>query len=1401
MGVLHVLTFLSLLSEVFAAKIKSTGPVEVTTGHVDVKVASTKEHRAADVVITNLQTHKLSISEGKQEDWHPFDGIGALSAGASSRLLQDYPKEQRSEILDLLFKPRYGASLQVLKVEIGGDMQSTDGSEPSHMRFRGEKPDCSRGYEAWLLKEAKARNPQIRTYGLAWGVPGWIGNGTFYSEDNIKYQVSWLQCIKENFEVEVDYIGIWNEMHWGASWYLFELADAIKAAGLKTELVLLDAVSGVDPAFLAEFKQDEKLQKVAAAVGLHYPCEANKGLLDALKPHPSTRFWASEELSTVADWGGAGCWGRMINQNFVRMNATSSIAWSLIWSAYPNLECFGNGLLYAFQPWGGFYEVTPPVWTMAHTTQFTEVGWSYLPVGEGAGLLPEGGTYVTIVSPSLDDFTVVMETLQGTCMYHQGCYHEKQAVLTQRISLKLSSRLEAAAQKGDLEVWATNASHQFLRLANAVFEKDGLIHLLVPVDSIITISTLKGATKQGDAAVSDTNATKELPKIPKPTFFSLPFNQSFDDVAVGSSPPFFADQGGAFEVVEAEGTLLSRSKKGNKVLEQKVLQPPIAWAGFSPNPFTLFGGTNWTDVFASVAVRLDNQEDIISRILRPSPLVEFGKQSSLLSMAEKKVRHGEESPRQAGLCVRVTRYQFFGSRTSKPDGYCLEVNVDPILNIAYWRLTLADLVLAAGHIGGIGLTKVIDGGWFQLGLQAREARIIAHVNDEKVADLIDTTLPIGQVALGCSYHKCQFDDLHVEHRPPACDACSVPMAPDKGEARPVLGRVLNVHFDYNARSCNPPPELTKKRSDFTGLIGFAFSVLYPAHLQALGRLMIRGGNEMATSHTVELLEMGLDGGPEPTIIIASVALPTSPNGQAGVRMFEDGFIYAELQFQPILHPGKTYVLASTEMAGGDVFYDRAMGAYGNCHINLTGPAYKPVGGIWTVDVTAPSTTFGPLNALILPLPLPPSEQACFSPTSLGEGYDINEIDLRFGHFHVEASCRKPYVGTAVVSPCKKPLDIYSISGCEPPLSKQICFSPTDGHEGYEITEVHLHRANFHVVVSCAKGYTGVPQASSCNRNGGEYKLSGCHPEAAPDPEDHPDVKVNYSTNVTRVTTRTVVPNKTEWDGKVEVEIHKKDHPDVKVNYSHTNVTRVTTRTVVPNKTGKVEIKVEKKDYTVIHTPTNVTRVTTRTVEPNKTSKVVIEVHKKDHSDAAVIKSGSDVTHVDTRTVDSDKTNWEGKIEIEIKKKHDVPPVQQNTSSVKVDVSTKHVEASLAKAKEAAKEEKAEKKEEQKVEDKDKEMEEVKKNENKEIMAELNDNIKLEKAEHKDEKAEESAEQEEAKAEPTPEITMTQDGNFHVKVQFGENEVKAEQSEADVDVGVLGTKTTDATVSEVVDERA
>jgi hypothetical protein len=46
-----------------------------------------------------------------------LNSVGAQSTAGTARLLYDYPEAQRSEILDLLFKPNYGASFQHLKVE------------------------------------------------------------------------------------------------------------------------------------------------------------------------------------------------------------------------------------------------------------------------------------------------------------------------------------------------------------------------------------------------------------------------------------------------------------------------------------------------------------------------------------------------------------------------------------------------------------------------------------------------------------------------------------------------------------------------------------------------------------------------------------------------------------------------------------------------------------------------------------------------------------------------------------------------------------------------------------------------------------------------------------------------------------------------------------------------------------------------------------------------------------------------------------------------------------------------------------------------------------------------------------------------------------------------------------
>jgi galactosylceramidase len=181
------------------------------------------------LVLTSASTiapAQIITLDATDKGW-AFQGLGAVSAGASSRLLIDYPEPQRSEILDYLFKPGYGAALQHLKVEVGSDVNSTDGSEPSHSRTHSDH-NYTRGYEWWLMEEAKKRNPDIILDVLPWGAPGWIGKGKLYSAEMADYIVDFIKGAESAHDLHIDYLGAWNERMYDGN-YVKDLAAAINA--------------------------------------------------------------------------------------------------------------------------------------------------------------------------------------------------------------------------------------------------------------------------------------------------------------------------------------------------------------------------------------------------------------------------------------------------------------------------------------------------------------------------------------------------------------------------------------------------------------------------------------------------------------------------------------------------------------------------------------------------------------------------------------------------------------------------------------------------------------------------------------------------------------------------------------------------------------------------------------------------------------------------------------------------------------------------------------------------------------------------------------------------------------------------------------------------------------------
>jgi Glycosyl hydrolase family 59 len=47
---------------------------------------------------------------------------------------------------------------------------------------------------------------------LSWGVPNWIGNGSYFTQENIDYQIEFAKCAQKAMNGDaLDYIGVWNE--------------------------------------------------------------------------------------------------------------------------------------------------------------------------------------------------------------------------------------------------------------------------------------------------------------------------------------------------------------------------------------------------------------------------------------------------------------------------------------------------------------------------------------------------------------------------------------------------------------------------------------------------------------------------------------------------------------------------------------------------------------------------------------------------------------------------------------------------------------------------------------------------------------------------------------------------------------------------------------------------------------------------------------------------------------------------------------------------------------------------------------------------------------------------------------------------------------------------------------
>lgn len=565
--------FSMLLAAVVAVALVVAGPgASADTGHQvsgsglsPATPASALPSAAAAVAGVSTSIKIDPVDKGRV-----FDGVGAISGGGgNTRLLIDYPAKQRNQILDYLFEPGYGASLQILKLESGGDANSTDGSEPSIEHTKGVV-NCDAGYEFWLAQQAKARNPNIKLYGLAWTAPGWIGNGNFWSQDMIDYLTTWVGCA-DTHGLKIDYLGGWNERGHDKAWYE-KLHATLAARQLPIQVVGDDSGFGVADDVL----NDPEFGKSVDVLGGHYSCGGDPS--PATSCHSSDNaiasgkpLWNSEEGSQDYNTG-APALIRAIIRGYLDGKMTALLNWPLIAAITPNLPYSTVGMMVAGQPWSGNYSVGLNSWVTAQVTQFAQPGWQFLDAGSGyLGGDRVNGSYVSLKSADRADYSSIVETAAAAA------------------PSAATFSVTAGLAKKPVHVWATNvnSTHNadyFVHQTDLRPDASGHFTYTLQPGHVYTFSTVGGAGK--GAAVS-----------PASHPLALPYSDNFDRDIAGQQARYVSAMQGSFEAQPC-----AAGRRG-MCLQQMAPIKPILWQDDS-DAFALVGDPSWTNYTVATDVEL-----------------------------------------------------------------------------------------------------------------------------------------------------------------------------------------------------------------------------------------------------------------------------------------------------------------------------------------------------------------------------------------------------------------------------------------------------------------------------------------------------------------------------------------------------------------------------------------------------------------------------------------------------------------------------------------------------------------------------------------------------------------------------------------------------------------------------
>ena len=550
-----------------------------------------------------------------------FRGLGAITGNNSSRLLMDYKIQHPKsywQIMNLLFKPDYGAGLTHIKIEFGSDVNSSSGTEPSVMRYENEEADVTRGAGFMFAADALSINPDITVDLLRWSEPLWVTEAFKESDlEGYKARYKWYKsAINKAFDVYgIKFTHISadaNETSEADTEWIIYFSNALKNETdtrydyAKIKIVASDEIGTwkISKAMM----ENENLRNAVDVLGEHYNTWADDNA-KFLNSKYDKEIWYSEGIASTniaklsVNSNNCGINGingaldvcnRIIN-GYYNGRMTMYEYQPAVASYYSGAKYFPKSIINAQTPWNGYFEADCGIWTSAHFTMFIKNGWRYIDsacYGDGKenhSISETTNNFLTATDTDTGDYSVVI------------CNDsEKQRNYTFNICniTKAGAPIYIWETKGPDKNQAYDENYLKHIATYIPYKKDDIYYYSIEVKpySIITITTLK---KSVNRSVCDCHYENS----PLNVDYSDDFNYPDEFLSSrGYTPLYTTDYGGAFEVEEIDG---------NKVLIQKINKnnKPIDWRfRGTPQPITSLGDDRWYNYSAEIDFKLADND-------------------------------------------------------------------------------------------------------------------------------------------------------------------------------------------------------------------------------------------------------------------------------------------------------------------------------------------------------------------------------------------------------------------------------------------------------------------------------------------------------------------------------------------------------------------------------------------------------------------------------------------------------------------------------------------------------------------------------------------------------------------------------------------------------------------------